>query len=242
MIKINYPGSGNNSQFTIDGMGHWGRIIENTAGSVVSTKQFIWELTKATPLEARDGSSVITSQYFQHGQTLAGKTTKYFYSRDHLNSIRELTDSSGTVQALYAYDAFGRKERIAGTIDSDFQFAGYYFHSASILNLTLTRSYAANLGRWIARDSIFEEGGINLYAYVNNRPSQFRDPSGQLDPFQHYCRWWAEHQMYPNDPRHNTLPPIPPGWPGNNAPPTPDPPTPHSPYLQTPPGGWTYWA
>jgi RHS repeat-associated protein len=47
------------------------------------------------------------------------------------------------------------------------------------------RPYDPNLQRWIQRDPIGEEGGINLYGYVRNNSIRFVDPLGlqllQLD-------------------------------------------------------------
>jgi len=40
------------------------------------------------------------------------------------------------------------------------------------------RFYDANLGRWLSRDPIGEEGGINLYGYVGNSPTNLTDPLG----------------------------------------------------------------
>lgn len=51
-------------------------------------------------------------------------------------------------------------------------------HSHSGLNLTRTRAYSANLGRFISRDPIGERGGVNLYGYVGGNPVSLTDPSG----------------------------------------------------------------
>ncbi len=69
-------------------------------------------------------------------------------------------------------------DKIAGTSESDFQYAGYYDHSRSGLKLTLNRAYKADLGRWLNRDPIREAGGLNLFAYVANNPTLFIDPTG----------------------------------------------------------------
>ena len=53
----------------------------------------------------------------------------YFYTRDHLGSIRELTDSSGNVRARYAYDPFGRRTKLTGDLEADFGFAGMFWAS-----------------------------------------------------------------------------------------------------------------
>jgi RHS repeat-associated protein len=173
-IKINYPGSGNNSQFTYDGFGHNVAIIETTGGTVSSTKQFVW--AKGAMQEARNASGSVTAQYFDRGQTIS--SSSYFYTKDHLGSIREMSDSSGNVQAVYTYDPYGKPTKLQGSLASDFQYCGYYFHAFSGLGLTLNRAYNAVLGRWINRDPIRERGGINLYAYVRNKPATYVDYLG----------------------------------------------------------------
>ncbi len=51
---------------------------------------------------------------------------KFFYTRDHLGSIREVTDSTGTVVARYDYDAWGKQVATLGNITaSDFGYTGH---------------------------------------------------------------------------------------------------------------------
>jgi RHS repeat-associated protein len=63
-------------------------------------------------------------------------------------------------------------------LDADFGFTGHYVHVASGLHLALFRAYDADLGRWLSRDPIEEQGGINLYAYVHGNPIFWFDPLG----------------------------------------------------------------
>jgi RHS repeat-associated protein len=150
------------------------KIVEIISGSTSSTKQFIW--ADGEKWEARDSNGNIQAQYFSFGQTLGG--LNYMFTRDHLASIREMTDSSDNVQAQYGYDLYGRVTKLQGTLNSDFEFADYYFHARSGLNLATHRAYNSNLGRWLSRDPIEEDGGNNLYAYVNGMPTSQIDPSG----------------------------------------------------------------
>jgi RHS repeat-associated protein len=178
LIQVTYSGSGNNSQFAYDGLGMLVKIVETTGGSTTSTKQFVW--CSEQMCEARDGSGNIVSQYFERGQTISG--TSYFYTKDHLGSIREVANSSGAIQAQYSYDPYGQVTLLQGSNLADFQYAGYYLHQRSGLNLTHTRAYSSTYGRFINRDLIGEIGGTNLFNYVNGNPITRTDPAGTQVP------------------------------------------------------------
>jgi RHS repeat-associated protein len=57
-------------------------------------------------------------------------------------------------------------------------FFGHYYHVRSGLHLAPFRAYDADLGRWLSRDPIAEDGGINLYAYCAGDPVNCVDPLG----------------------------------------------------------------
>ena len=121
----------------------------------------------------------MTKRFYLQGEQIAGNS--YYYACDHLGSVRELTDSSGTLRARYDYDLFGRRSAntvAVSPVEADFGYTGHYFHAASGLDATYYRFYDANLARWINRDPISEMGGINLYAYAQNNPLSLVDPFG----------------------------------------------------------------
>lgn len=155
------------------------KIVETTGGTVTSTKQFVWAGDQLC--EERDAVGTVTRRFFADGEQIAG--TNYYYTRDHLGSVRELTDGGGNVVAALCYDPYGRTTKLGGnSVEPSFGYAGMYLHSRSGLNLTPGRPYSATLGRFISRDPAEEEGSQNLYSYVDNDPVDFIDPTG-LDKY-----------------------------------------------------------
>jgi len=171
LISINYTG-GNKSSFSYDALGRRIGIVET--GSAPSTKQFVWD--GPVLAEERDGGNSVTKRFFNQGEQIGG--VSYFLTRDHLGSVREMTDSSGTIQARYSYDPYGQTTKISGSMDADFGYAGMYMHLPTGLNLTLYRAFDPSTARWLSRDPMGEAGGINLYGYVDNDPVDYSDPQG----------------------------------------------------------------
>jgi RHS repeat-associated protein len=116
------------------------------------------------------------SQSYSAGNWL----THHFYHADGNGNITYLVNSSQTLGASYKYNPFG------GTISSSGIYAGanrYRFSSkeVNVSNGTYYygyRWYHSNLQRWLNRDPLEEEGGINLYTYVGNNPVNAIDPLG----------------------------------------------------------------
>ncbi|HNB24894.1 MAG TPA: RHS repeat-associated core domain-containing protein [Candidatus Melainabacteria bacterium] len=113
-----------------------------------------------------------------------GTPSKFFYNQDHLDSARELTDSTGAIKTIYGYDPYGVSTEtfVSGTTSADMQYAGYYAHARSGLYMPVYRAYNTGLGRFINRDPIEEKGGLNLYTYVKDNPVGFIDPQGLTNP------------------------------------------------------------
>ena len=129
-------------------------------------------------------------------------TTPYFYTRDHLGSIREMrsTGKKGAIVARFDYDPYGRSTAVISTTPPDFNFTGLYRHSASNLDLAVYRAYDPDLGRWLSRDPVGEGPRVNLYQYASNDPSDRIDQSG-LSDFKYYGNWggpgWTGGQWIP---------------------------------------------
>jgi RHS repeat-associated protein len=145
----------------------------------VTSKRFVWCGTQIC--EERDSTgATVTKRFFAQGEQRIGGSDagQYYYTRDHLGSIREVTNSHGNLLARYDYDPYGSAVVTDGNMNVDFGYTGHYFHAPSGLSLTLYRAYNPALGRWISRDPIGEAGGTNLYGYVGNDPINLWDPLG----------------------------------------------------------------
>jgi RHS repeat-associated protein len=178
LVAVNYTGTNTRSEFSYDGLSRLAKIVERTGKRTTSTRKFVW--CGMEQCEFRDANDSVTLYIYPQGEYSGNKA--YFYSRDHLGSIREMRKSNDMVVARYDYDPYGRRTKLSGGLDADFGFTGHYYHQPSGLHLPLYRAYDADLGRWISRDPIAERGGINLYQYVFNNPVVFVDLLGLQTP------------------------------------------------------------
>ena len=162
-----------------NGGGQRVRVSFRSSAAAEVVKTFVWCGTQICEERNKTGEEVTKRFYAEGEQWVNGsETTNYFYTRDHLGSIREVIDSEGGLLAQYDYDPYGNRIVLKGKIDIEFGYAGYYYHAPSGLNLTMYRAYDPKLGRWLSRDPIEEAGGLNLYGYVGNDPAGVVDPKG----------------------------------------------------------------
>ena len=170
------------SVYEYDGESRRVRIKELESSVETKNETFVWCGSRICQKRASNGSTVVRS-YFGNGFKVNG--TGYFYTRDHLGSVRDVVGSNGTtIQSQLSYDPWGKVTE-TGSVASDFTYTGHYYHRPTGLNLAQYRVYDGQLGRWISKDPIGLAGGVNLYGYVNNSPVNFIDMDGLApgDPF-----------------------------------------------------------
>ncbi len=99
---------------------------------------------------------------------------------DHLGTPQKMTDGSGTVVWVADYKPFGEATLTISTITNNLRFPGQYYDAETGLHQNGYRDYSL-IGRYIEADPIGQRGGINLYSYVNARPTVKFDLLGLYD-------------------------------------------------------------
>ncbi len=96
----------------------------------------------------------------------------YFPTIDLTKNVCELVDFYGDIAATYDYAPFGAVT--AGTPSGSavpanpFRFSSEFYDSELGLVYYNYRHYSPTDGRWLSRDPIEEQGGVNLYCFLKN--------------------------------------------------------------------------
>ena len=112
-----------------------------------------------------------------------------FYAFGPQGETRQLTSNAWAVVDSYTYTAWGQALASTGSDANPFQYGGKYGYYTEYGGAVLCghRWYDTGTLRWLSRDPIGYEGGVNLYVYTGNNPVNGSDPSGfdpQSDPDQ----------------------------------------------------------
>ena len=101
-----------------------------------------------------------------------------------------LKDNTQAQQSTFSYWPYGEVKASSGSTSTPFQYVGtlgYYRDSAS-KTYVRARYLDTQKGRWRSQDPIgFDGGDYNLYRYVRNRPTVYKDPSGRQCPGTDTC-------------------------------------------------------
>jgi RHS repeat-associated protein len=124
-----------------------------------------------------------------NGQRVARRDasgTVYYFFRDHLGSLRKITNASGGVVRDIDYNPWGAETCNSGTVDDPYKFTDHELDSESALYHTLYRKYSRAMGRWMSADPEMvltdNPQNFNRYVYVLDNPTNLTDPFG-LQPF-----------------------------------------------------------
>jgi RHS repeat-associated protein len=172
-------GAGNTAAYSYDAQGRRKTKTVNGAATV-----FVTDAGNREVLEY-DGASGAIQRWYAYGlgsnevlnQTNVAAGTRAALIPDIQGSVIASVDSvSGTLSKI-GYLPYGKSANAPGTFGYtaqriDPETNGLYYYRA--------RHYSPAWGRFLQADPIGTQGGVNLYAYVNNDPLNLVDPFGLM--------------------------------------------------------------
>ena len=137
----------------------------------------------------------------------SGKTdeTTYYFLTDHLGSVNVVLDEQGNVVERRDYLPYGQERAVHEELnvpETDYGFTGKELDSETGLNYYGARYYDSEIGRFIQMDPMLmgmdkmnskqrnaflsNPQNLNTYAYVQNNPVRYTDPTGMYGEDVHY--------------------------------------------------------
>ena len=116
--------------------------------------------------------------------------TNFYSANNHNQYTTILRDSASPREINPQCDIDGNLISKSGSLADFFRhrFSTKYFNTKSSLYYYGYRFYHPRLMRWLNRDPIEEEGGLNLYAFCQNDPLFYYDPNGEsFENFSNFC-------------------------------------------------------
>ena len=140
-------------------------------------QSFVWGTDASGSMQGAGGVGGLLAARVHTG-TNAGT---YFFCYDgNWNVVGLVNAAGGSVAARYEYGPFHELIRASGPIASEnpFQAATKYRDSETGLYYYGYRYYNPGTGRWLSRDPIGEEGGVNRYGFCANSTLDYTDRDG----------------------------------------------------------------
>ncbi len=180
-------------------------------GALVSDTRFVRD--DFLVLQERDGGNNVVREYtwgLDMGGGISGLLNlrqggqDYSYLYDGKGNVTALLDSSQSVVATYTYDTFGNLMSKTGSLNQPFQFSTKQYDEKNGLSYYGYRFYSPTLGMWMTRDPLGETGGINLYEFVGNSPTNWIDSFGlEMNPQQTRNLLVETVNLYKSNPEYN---------------------------------------
>lgn len=172
--------------FTYDALGRRIGKVMTTVLDGVSQEQhwvYVYDGSAIAVEFYTDESNVTTKTFYTQGPQVDEHLAMerggqfYYYHADGQGSVAAITDAAGATVQAYDYDSYGMIYPTSTFRDS-FAFTGREWDKETGLYYYRARYYDPMEGRFISKDPIGFNGGINLYNYVQNNPVNFIDPTG----------------------------------------------------------------
>jgi RHS repeat-associated protein len=171
IVPLTYWHTNTVTTFVYDG---WNLIYERVAhtNGTVDEIEYVWGLDLSGSLQGAGGVGGLL--YEKRNGNI------FIPCYDANGNITAYIDTNGLVRAYRHYDAFGNTIAKGGDMVDvlHFWFSTKYLDHDTGLYYYGYRYYSSLLQRWINRDPIEEEGGVNMYGFCHNDSMNELDPLG----------------------------------------------------------------
>ena len=153
----------------------WNCIKESvmTEEGKLSEKHHVWNLDLSQTPQGAGGVGGLLST--------TNERMTYTYCFDSNGNVRQLVgQNNGTIISVFEYDPFGGTVSASGSIVASNRFSTKGFDNETGLYYYGFRYYDPIRGRWLNRDPIKDQGGINLYTFVLNNSVNVVDKLGLI--------------------------------------------------------------
>ncbi len=148
-------------------------LIQELDGTGAVQKSYAWGLDLSQSIQGAGGVGGLLA--------MTDGTDTYLYCYDANGNVGQMVDAdNGSLVANYQYDPFGKTIFSSGVMKeaNPFRFSTKYADAETGFYYYGYRYYSSELGRWLSRDPLGEEGGVNLYLSCTNNLICFIDPFG----------------------------------------------------------------
>jgi RHS repeat-associated protein len=151
-----------------DGWNIAAEIAVDAAAGTTNVHFYTWGLDLSGTPQGAGGVGGLLADTACNNQPATCDT--YFPCYDANGNVTEYVDGTGTVCGRYGYSPFGEIAAQSGDMADAFthRFSTKPFDAETGLAVYQLRPYNPPLGRWITRDPIEEQDGLNLYVVVGN--------------------------------------------------------------------------
>ena len=169
LVRQNLPGKTRSAVFD-----RWNLVYARFEGGTNQTEEveYFWGPDRSGTLDEACGVG---------GLVAVSRNGSFYFPYYGTNGeILGYVSESGVIVASYSYGPFGEPSATGGYMSQEFTFRYMTKRWDPVLGLYDfgERWYSVALRRWISRDPLGEDGGMNLYAFCNNDPVNTFDPNG----------------------------------------------------------------
>ena len=205
-----FPTNSNSNTYTYDGYGRrtgktlntiilGGAMPTNTTIASTYYYDLSGRLIRESIMSSYTMGSIITSErvYLYDESGVIGMICKdesssatYYFDKNIRGDVIGIYDANGTRIVKYGYDSWGNCTILSATDytvanANPFRYRSYYYDTETGFYYLNSRYYSPVWRRFISPDSTSyldpeTPNGLNLYAYCNNDPVNYSDPSGNF--------------------------------------------------------------